>query len=279
MEFLEVYNQRYHVQGFTSGNGYMYWSFTDTLVKTTMDGIVRRQTEVFGGHLGDCDYHDGKIYVSYTGNCLPGHEWGDWTAFKIYVFDADDLSLIEMLDLDICYGYKKIACSPEDTRGFRGIDGVAIAPDPKTGEDKMFVACTLCVDEKFSNQIILQFTLDGVYETEHYIPTGNTVFGIQNLDYDAENKEFWFTTYNAEPPHQDRATLYCIPHDLSGVSRSYLYATPFGLDCLGKDGFYASVHYGPRGRCGGIAYRCDESRFAVPKTMNDLVKEFKPEKQ
>ena len=275
MEFLEVHNQRYHMQGFTSGNGYMYWSFTDTLVKTTLDGIMRCQVEIHGGHLGDCEYHDGKIYVSYMGNALPGHAWEDWTAFKIYVFDAEDLHVIEIIDLDICYEYQKITCTPEDTRGFQGIDGVAIAPDPKTGEEKMFVACALYTDEKYSNQIILQFTLDGKYETEYYIPTGNTVYGIQNLDYDADNKEFWFTTYNPVAEHSYREVLYCIPYDLSGISRKYHYSTPYGIDCLGKDGFYAGLHYGTRGRCGGIAFRCEETFFETPQPSDVLVKKLK----
>ncbi len=276
MEFLEVYNQRYHMQGFTSGNGYMYWSFTDTLVKTTMDGIVRRQTEVFGGHMGDCDYYDGKIYVSYMGNCPPGSYWEDWTAFRIYVFDAEDLSLIKKLDLDICYKYKAIARTEGDTRGFQGIDGVAIAPDPKTGEHKMFVACALWTGDEYPNQIILQFTLDGVYETEYHIPTGNTVYGIQNLDYDWENKEFWFTTYGSSTPKGSKECLFCIPYDLSGVSRKYRHSTPYGFEGI-NGGYYASVHFGERGRCGGIAFRCDEKFFESPQTPAELIKALKGE--
>lgn len=264
------------MQGFTSGNGHMYWSFTDTLVKTTMKGIVRRQVEVFGGHLGDCDYYDGKIYVSYMGNSPPNSYWEDWSAFKIYVFDAEDLSLINTLDLDICYKYKSLARTPEDTRGFQGIDGVAIAPDPKTGEHKLFVACALWTDEKYANQIILQFTLDGVYETEYYIPTGNTVYGIQNLDYDWDKKEFWFTTYYAASPNESREVLYCIPHDLSGVSRKYHHSTPYGFEAI-DGGYYASVHFGERGRCGGIAFRCDEQFFATPKNPAEMIKLLKGE--
>ena len=261
MEFVEVVNQNQHLQGFTKGNGFMYWSFTDSLVKTTLNNTVKCQVQIFGGHLGDCDYHDGKIYASYLQDSLPGHAWEDWTGFKIYVFDANDLRVLNVMNLDICDYYKSITCTPEDTRGFQGIDGVAIAPDPISGEDRLFVACALYTGEKYANQIILQFTLDGVYETEYHIPTGNTVFGIQNLDYDAENKEFWFSTYGPCEAYQPKEILYCISGDLKEIKRKYCFSTPYGIECLGKEGFYASYQYGPNGRRGGVAYRCDESMF------------------
>ena len=271
MEYVEVLNQYQHMQGFSNGEGYMYWSFTDSLVKTTMNGIVKCQTMIRGGHLGDIDYHNGKIYGTYLQDALPGHEWADWTGFKIYVFDAYDLHVERIINLDICDYYKSITCTPEDTRGFQGVDGVAIAPDPKTGEDKLFVACALYTGEKYSNQIILQFTLEGVYETEYHIPTGNTVYGIQNLDYDAENKEFWFSTYGSSQPYQAKYTLYCVSGDFSEIKRNYKFSSPYGLDCLGKEGFYASIHLRKHKKCGGVAYRCDESFFETPKTDAELV--------
>lgn len=272
MEYLEVVNQNLHMQGFSKGDGFMYWSFTDSIVKTTMNGTVKCQAEIHGGHLGDIDYYDGRVYGSYLGNALPGHAWEDWTGFKIYVFDANDLRVIDIINLDICDYYKSITCTPEDTRGFQGIDGVAIAPDPKTGEIRLFVACALYTGEKYANQIILQFTLDGKYETEYHIPTGNTVYGIQNLDYDAENKEFWFTTYGPSQPYQPKELLYCISSDLSEIKRKYVYSTPYGIDCIGSEGFYASVQYGSNGKRAGIAFKCEESFFTTPKTEQEITK-------
>ena len=52
MEFVEALNQYQHMQGVTSGNGHMFWSFTDTLIKTTMNSIVKCQVYGGGGHLG-----------------------------------------------------------------------------------------------------------------------------------------------------------------------------------------------------------------------------------
>ena len=188
MEFVEALNQHAHMQGFSSGNGHMFWSFTNSLIKTTLDSVVRCQVQLRGGHLGDIDYHNGKIYGSFMLDALPGHAWADWSGYKLMVFDEYDLRTLDVINLDICDYYKSITCTPEDTRGFQGIDGVTIAPDPVTGEEKIFIACALFTGEKYSNQIILQFDMTGKYETEYHIPTGNTVYGIQNLDYDADNK-------------------------------------------------------------------------------------------
>ena len=48
MQFVEVVNQNQHLQGFSNGNGFMYWSFTDSLVKTTLSGTVNCQVEIHG---------------------------------------------------------------------------------------------------------------------------------------------------------------------------------------------------------------------------------------
>ncbi|MFR5863805.1 MAG: hypothetical protein ACLUFV_00540 [Acutalibacteraceae bacterium] len=204
MTHIKVVNQNYHMQGFTSGGGFVYFSFTDSLVKTTPAGTVKCQTEVHGGHLGDIDYYDGKIYGSFLGNALPGHAWDDWTCFKIYVFDASDLRLLDVIHMDVCDEYKRVSGTPADTRGFSGIDGVAFGKEPGTGARKMFVACATITGERYADQILLQCTTEGRYEREYRIPTGNTVYGIQNLDYDEESGEFWFSTYGKSAPYQPR---------------------------------------------------------------------------
>jgi hypothetical protein len=55
------------MQGFTSDDKreYLFWSFTDSLVKTNANGTMICQIHVGGGHFGGLDWHDGKIYVSY----------------------------------------------------------------------------------------------------------------------------------------------------------------------------------------------------------------------
>ena len=66
MEYVEVVNQNLHMQGFSKGEGFMYWSFTDSIVKTTMNGTVKCQAEIHGGHLGDIDYYDGRFTAAIS---------------------------------------------------------------------------------------------------------------------------------------------------------------------------------------------------------------------
>ncbi len=269
MKHIEVVNQNQHLQGFTLGNGHMYWSFTDSIVMTTTEGTVRRQNLIFGGHLGDIEYYDGKVYGSYLKNSLPGHAWEDWTGFMIYVFDADDLSVIDVINLDICDEYKRISCLPEDTRGFQGIDGVTFAPDPVSGEIRMFVACALYSEERFSNQIILSFTPNGEFKGEYHIPTGNTVYGIQNLNYDWDSGDFWFTTYGSSHTFSPRETLFRVSLDGS-IKAKYAFSTPYGFFCLGGNRFLCSLQGGVNGKRFGTAYECDESFFGVSKSEEEI---------
>ncbi len=270
MEHIEVVHQNYHMQGFSSYNGFMYWSFTDSLVKTTLSGTVKRQTEVHGGHLGDIDCFRGKIYASYLGFPGKGKVWDDWSSFRIKVYDCETLEQTADINLDICDRYKAIAGSGSDTRGFRGVDGVAFGKDPSTGADSMFVACAILTDERFSDQIILQFTPEGDYLREYRIPTGNTVFGIQNLDCDPETGEFWFSTYGREKPYQPRETLYRTTPDLKRIAAKYEFSSPYGFECMGGGKYRASLQGGVNGDRCGTAYVCDGSFFNTVKSESEI---------
>lgn len=270
MKYAEVLHQNLHMQGFTTDDKYVYWSFTDTVVKTTHESTVKRCVPVFGGHLGDIDYHDGKLYASYMGNCLPGHAWNDWTSFKIYVFDAETLETVNIINLDICDYYKSLKGTDADTRGFQGIDGVAIGKIPGTEEWRMFVACALDTGEKYENNIIMRFTLDGVYETEYPIKTGNTVFGIQNLDYDKTTGEFWFSTYGGSEKYQPRETLYKTDVNLTKAEEKFCYSSPYGFECRGDGKYLCSMHWGKNRNTNGGAYECENDMFLNKKTEFEI---------
>lgn len=268
---LEVLHQNYHMQGFATDpeQQYMYWSFTDSVVKTNYQSTVIAQCHVTGGHLGDIAYYQGKLYASYLGNALPGREWDDWSSFKLYVFSAEDLRLERIIDMPVCDMMKSCENDPDDVYGFRAIDGVTFGKDTE-GNEKMFVACALRNGEQFANQMLLQLTLDGVYETTHKIETGNTVFGIQTLDYDRETGEFWFTTYGRSEPYQAKETLYCIAPDLKTVRARYCYSSPYGFACIGGGKYFASVQSGKNADRQGYAYECDATWFAANKSEQEI---------
>jgi hypothetical protein len=265
-------------QGITTDGEYYYTSGSITAVNLTAiakrsikDGTVVKKninplpevcTKRGNNHIGGISYYNGKIYGSFMKEPLKGRPWYEWTGFELYVFDAKTLALEKSVNLDVCDNYFSVLGTAGDTRGFNGIDGITIAPDPVTGKDKIFIACSIDSNEKYKNQILLQLSLDGKYEKEHYIPTGNTVYGIQNLDYDAQTKEFWFSTYAPEHSYQPKEMLYCVSGDLKTIKAKYAFFTGYGIDCLGNNRYYVSYEFGVNGDKGGEARLCDRKSFS-----------------
>lgn len=260
MDAVRVFHQKYHMQGFVCDGSFFYWSFTDCLIKTSRSGEILLRRAVPGGHLGDITFRDGKIYGSFLGSALPGHVWDDWTSFQILMFDAEDLRLIQAVSLPVCDDYKRISGTASDERGFNAIDGIAFGREPGSEKWKLFVACALLTGEQYADQILLQCSSEGKYETEYRIPTGNTVYGIQNLDYDTESGCFWFSTYEPERDFQPRETLYCVDAELR-FSEQYRYSSPYGFQCLGGRQFLCSSQGGVNGDRYGTVYRCGQEAF------------------
>ncbi len=259
MEYIEVCNQNQHMQGFTSDaeHKYMFWSFTDSVVKTNMNGTMICQIHCDdSGHLGGMDWHDGKVYVSFMANPSPWTFWNDWSGFYIFVYDDHDLHLIEKIKLDECMDMKK-----NDVGGFQGIDGIAFGKAPDTGEERMFVAVATNSGEQYAHEMILQIGPDNKIEKVHYIPNKNTVFGIQNLDYEADTGCFWITTYGQKYPYQAEETLYRIAPTLDRVEAKYKFSTPYGFECLGNGEYYCSIQSGTNGHRNGVAYKCTSELF------------------
>ena len=85
-----------HLQGIAVDDaGAIYWSFTRDLVKTDAHGSVLCRVPA-PSHHGDLEWRDGKVYVAVNlgkFNQEPGLA-DSW----VYVYDADDLSLVEKLE-------------------------------------------------------------------------------------------------------------------------------------------------------------------------------------
>ncbi len=256
MKHLEVVRQKYHMQGFTTDGKHMYWSFTNTLVKTTMTGTVVAQKEVpiTSEHLGGIDYHNGRIYGAAMGNSLKGDPWGQWTSFTVHVYDAESLSLVKVLRLDDCYRDHKVARD-----GFDGVGAITAGVDAETGEEALFIAASMKNGAEIKSQIVLQYSFDGKLQKRHFVPTGSVNIGVQNIDYDKDTGYFWLTTYDPTQPYHVPQTLFCASGDLKSVVAKYAFSTPYGFHCCGGGRFYASLQYGKNGARGGFAYEVDEA--------------------
>lgn len=261
MKYTEILHQNYHLQGFTSDGEYMYWSSTDTIVKTRKSGTVICQIYVPNMHCGDIDYYNGRLYVTALGTSFTENPFERWTSFSIHVYDAVNLSLVEIIRLKECYD---MYATNED--GFRGVDGITVGVDPETGTPALMVASLIIEDERYDKNLILQYGFDGKLQKKHYINTGNTCLGIQNLDYDEATGKYWFTTYGGrtEYPFQNKNFLFHLDHDLKTVKAEYNYCTPVGFHCLGNGKYYASFQDGVNGNKGGYAFEVNEDDLKTP---------------
>lgn len=144
-----------HVQGVVvdKANGYVYFSFTDKLIKTDLSGKLIGSVTGFVGHLGDLDFtDDGKIYGSleYKNDAIGkgiitelGDETRNEEGFYIAIFDGsrivrpdmnaekeDVLRTVYIREAVNDYAAKVKDGNEERPHRFAcsGIDGVAFAP-------------------------------------------------------------------------------------------------------------------------------------------------------
>ena len=161
----------FHVQGIAVDldRGYMYFSFTTTLLKTDMQGNLLGSVEGMTGHLGCMTLNpdDGRLYASIEYkhdaigkgilNKLEGVRNDEQTGFYVAVFDVDRIARIGMnaeKDDVMKTVYIKEAVDDyfataenggrtvEHRFGCSGIDGVTFAPrfGAKEGGDYLYVA-------------------------------------------------------------------------------------------------------------------------------------------
>lgn len=185
----------FHVQGVAIDrkNGYLYFSFTDKLIKTDLHGRLIGSVTGLVGHLGDLDFNEdnGKVYgaLEYKNDAIgKGIRKGlgmqgenKETGFYIAIFDADSIVRPNMdgKDQDVLrtvylsevvkdYTAKvhignrtvdhRFACS--------GIDGLAFAPSigAETGSKKyLYVAYGIYGDTSRNdddNQVILKYDVE-----------------------------------------------------------------------------------------------------------------------
>jgi len=161
-----------HLQGIcTDERDAIYWSWTDTLVKTDGRGHVLKQVKV-AKHHGDLCFHDGKVYVAVNlGQFnLPAGHADSW----VFVYDADTLAELSRHHV------------PEVVHGAGGIgyhDGrfIVVGGLPAGVKENYLYE----YDEKFA------------FQQRHVLASGYTLMGIQTAAY-AEGA-WWFGCYGVPP--------------------------------------------------------------------------------
>ncbi|NRQ40701.1 hypothetical protein HII36_54175 [Nonomuraea sp. NN258] len=310
----EIYGgawQAGHVQGIAidRANGFMYFSFTNLLVKTDLKGNPVGSVTGFTGHLGDLDFNtkDGRVYGSL--------EYKAQESFYIAIFDADRITSMGMdaqtSDVVSTVYLKEVvddytadmngdgrfdgnvADTPDHRYGCSGIDGVSFGPEfgKKHGKQKLTVAYGVYSNvnrQDNDHQVLLQYDVNqwkkyerpltesaphtsGPERTDgkYFVHTGNTRYGVQNLDYDAHtgnwmmavykgakpqfpNYSFFMVDGSAEPrrgeikgqPQPEQGSLLSLApggleHEASGV-RGWQFTGEYGLTSLDDGRYYVS---------------------------------------
>lgn len=245
---ISITGGTHHMQGFTTDGNSMYWSFTDRLIKTDMSG--QNKTEITFDdkyHLGDLAFYNGKIF----GSMLTGTN-SNWSACEVVVYDATTLEELARLSLDYVsellphLGNMKL--NPD---GIEGVDGVAIGKDSE-GNLKLMVGAGITQGEAYKNQVILQYSLPTevgeeysvTYEKSYYIPTGNLLYGIQNLAYDATDNSYWLACYgDSGTNYESKDCLFRVSLKDDGTGAilgAWDNYTACGFEALGNDKYLSS---------------------------------------
>lgn len=258
-----------HIQGMAVDRrkGFMYFSFTNLLVKTDLTGKPLGSVTGFTGHLGDLDFNtkDGRVYGSL--------EYKAAKAFYIAIFDGDRITEMGMdaettgvvstvhlkevvddytADMDGNGVFDGDTAKTADHRyGCSGIDGVAFGPafDDKRGGGKRGTSRTQLLTVAYGvyanttrqdndNQVLLQYDIrrwkkyerplteadphtsgPGSPDGKYFSYTGNTTYGVQNLDYDAHTGNWLLAAYKGTKTQFPNYSLFVIDgskHPASG---------------------------------------------------------------
>lgn len=285
-----------HCQGIATDGKFMYYSFTTKFLKTDMQGNFVGVATGLTGHLGCMAYNDadGCVYASLEykndvigegirkelgidGKCAEAFYIARIDVSKIAgEVDAIESGALTLVRLnDVCEDYTN-----DHRHGCAGIDGITFIPD-RNGKRTVAVAYGIYLNAG-DDQVILTFDFDrlrplfekilpgsdttpGVKADEKlFAHTGNTDFGIQNLEYDAHtgcllaavypgkseiypNRRMYFIDLCA-PEYEENGKKYLplakrgLPHE-SGVYGSDFPHGAYGLISLG-DGYYYFAEHG-----------------------------------
>ena len=181
-----------------------------------------------GAHLGCLAYHDGKVYGSleykaaekfyvavFDCDAMTEMDMDYKTSGAMTTLYMDEVVADYIDDLDAGEHENAIA-SMGHRYGCSGIDGITFGPLPgdKGGKEYMYVAYGVYRNEQREDndyQVILCFDPDTFaplpfdQNNPHtqgpalfkklFVYTGNTNYGVQNLEYDRDTGDFWMIVY------------------------------------------------------------------------------------
>ncbi|WP_220725939.1 hypothetical protein [Arthrobacter cheniae] len=252
-------------------NEVIYYSFTSMLVKTDLDGTVLGTVTGFTGHLGDLDFNekDGRVYGSLEYKAAESFYIAIFDVERITEMDMDAETdgIVTAVYLDeVVQDFTadmdgngvfdgNIADTPDHRYGSSGIDGVTFGPafGRKNGKQLLTVAYGVYSNtgrDDNDHQVLLQYdvtrwkkyeqpltqaaahtsgpaTTDGKY----FVYTGNTTYGVQNLNYDSFTHTWLLGVYRGVKEQFPNYSLFAIDGS-SRPTRGVLEGQPGGEEGL-----------------------------------------------
>ena len=221
-----------------AAKGYAYWSFTQMLVKTDLRGNVVGTVEGLTGHLGDLalNPHDGRVYGSLEYKAAQAFYIAIIDVDKVdrIGMNAETDGVLTTVHLDeVVRDFTAdmnhdgvfdgdVAGTPDHRYGSSGIDGVAFGPEfgRRHGRQKLMVAYGVYSNtERADNdhQVILEYDVSQwrrferplsqsaphrsgpeAVDGKYFVHTGNTTYGVQNLEYDEARGNWLMAVYKGQ---------------------------------------------------------------------------------
>jgi hypothetical protein len=230
--------------------GHIYYSFTTMLVKTDLHGNVLGSVVGFTGHLGDLDFNerDSRVYGSLEYKSAESFYIAiiDVRRIDRMNMDAESGGIVTTVYLEeVVEDFTAdmdgngvfdgdIAATPDHRYGSSGIDGVAFGPQfgDDDGRDMLMVAYGVYSNLQRAdndNQVILQYDVrkwrryeqplsqsaphrsgPAEEDTKYFVYTGNTTWGVQNLEYDRASGDWMLGVYAGQKPEFPNYTLFVV---------------------------------------------------------------------
>ena len=245
-QVIRVNGGQFHVQGiaFDKESRCLYSSFTDTFLKSDLEGNLIGSITGINGHLGAMTYdsRNRKVYASLElkddnigkniSHALGAEAFSrEQSRFYVAEIDVDKVTgpdtpldeavtLHEITEAGKDYLAKVNIDGKElDHRyGCSGIDGVAIAPEFGKARNRnryLYVAYgvygdTTRIDNDYN--ILLCYDLKNLKTPvkKYFVHTGNTTYGVQNMTYDEFTERLYLAVYKGKKAENPNYTLFAL---------------------------------------------------------------------
>lgn len=253
-----------HVQGIAidEQGGYVYYSFTDLLVKYDFSGNLIATLEGWTGHLGDMDLNpdDGKVYGSL--------EYKADEAFYIAIIDgrkldrigikANESEVFQTVYLpEVVRDYVEdmngdgkfdgnVANTLDHRYGCSGIDGVSFGPAFGRTDGLRYLTVAYGIYSNTqrndnNHQVLLQYDISNweqyaqplsetaphhsgptTLQGKYFVHTGNTTYGVQNLAYDSNQQRWFLGVYQGKKAEFPNYLLFAVDADTAPRQQSLI---------------------------------------------------------